>query len=103
MLICDHCEEEIVGDAICLDCLEIAIFENQVKKTPVELAAGDLLNILRDIEDRHYMLDGCPCPGCKLCERNREIIEKANNLLKALNNQSPQANPSAQDAHKSAP
>lgn len=98
-MICDHCEEEIVGDAICLDCFHIALLENQPEKTPLELAAGNLLNALKDLQKavrEHNLLD--IKKRFSLCAADAQANTA---IIKAQGNPSPQPNPAGQDVHKS--
>lgn len=108
-MICDHCEEEIVGEAVCLDCLEIAIFENQVKKTPLELAAGDLLKMCKGLIHRaNCMLQSHQCvehTDSECCDRvyMLDMIQESEEIItKAQDNPSPQPNPAEPDECKSA-
>ena len=111
-MICDHCEEEIIGDAVCLNCLKIAIFENQpkkVKKTPLELAAGDLLDACEKAKDRletYIIMYNEIVEDEDLFFNVSKEVAFLNTIIikvKTQGNQSPQANPPAQDEHKSAP
>lgn len=97
-MICDHCEEEIVGDAICLDCFNIALLENQpkIEKTPLELAAGGLLTLL---QGSYGYLKALPKEYRPDSEWFKPIEET---IIKAQGNLSPPPNPAEPDECKSA-
>ena len=100
-MICDHCEEEIIGDAICLDCLNIALLENQpkeVKKTPLELAAGDLLDLCEKSLEYFVQWDVQHKTISGIALKLQAVIAKT----KAQDNLSPLPNLPGPDVHKSA-
>lgn len=85
MLICDTCGNDF-EEGICMDC--VTDLRAAAKRTPVELAAGELLNICKDIYNDEIAL------GSRTRKILREIISKVQD------NPSLQANLAESDADK---
>ena len=98
MLICDNCGNDF-EEGICSDC-ELDL-RAAAERTPVELAAGELLNALKDLQKaiREYGLLDIK-KRFSLCVADAQANTT---IAKVQGNPSPQPNPLVQDEHKSAP
>jgi hypothetical protein len=103
MLDCEICGNEF-DEGICMDC-EVDL-RAVASRTPLELAAGDLLDACNSA--KRFIRNGIGFGYIKMPDEKTDPayetlpqIETA--IAKAQDNPSPQANLSAQDEHKFAP
>jgi hypothetical protein len=95
---CDRCGDYIEEFAVCPDC--VTELEQQIKRTPLELAAGDLLKAAEFA--LRILLQSQDCYE-DYAQRTINDLSLAIQKVKTLNNPSPQANPLGSDAHKFSP
>jgi len=92
---CDKCGEYIEEFAVCPDC--VTELEQQIKRTPVELAAGELLDMCEKSLEYFVQRDAQHNTISGIALKLINVIGR----VKTPNNPSPQSNPPAQDEHKS--